>query len=112
MSYSDTEPVRNLICLILVISVKAFSQVQPNPELDIYMRQMYAQELARQQQLQTVTISPQDRLRMLQAVNMGNQQYAVQFIPQSGPNMGQTMWGSYNPNATNPLFNFFNALGL
>ncbi len=111
MSYSDTETVRNLICLIVLISVKAFSQVQPNPQLDIYMRQMYAQELARQQQLQTATISPQDRLRMLQAVNMGNQQYAVQFVPQSGPNMGQTMWGSYNPNATNPLFNFFNAMG-
>ncbi|AZZ37173.1 hypothetical protein CIK05_10360 [Bdellovibrio sp. qaytius] len=103
---------KNIISLILLISVKAFSQAQPSPQLDLYMRQMYAQQLAQQQQqqLQTATINPADRLRILQAVNMGNQQYAMQFVPQSGPNMGQTMWSSYNANAQNPLFNFFSAM--
>lgn len=100
-----------LKCLIFLLSVKAFAQVPISPELDLYIRQMYAQQLAQQQQLQMVNISPQDRLRLLQAVNMGNQQYAVQFVPQSGPNMGQAFWGAYNPAAANPLFNFFNNFG-
>lgn len=100
------------------MSLKAFSQAQPSPELDLYMRQMYAQQLAQQQmiqkqqmqiQLQTATISPQDRLRLLQTVNMGNQQYAMQFVPQSGPYMGQTMWASQSQQS--PLFNFFSSLG-
>lgn len=85
--------------------------VQPSPQMDLYMRQMYAQQLAQQQQqqLQMATISPQDRLKLLQSVNMGNNQYALQFVPQSGPNMGQTMWSSQNTQS--PLFNFFTAMG-
>ena len=104
---------KNIFCLTLLISLKAFSQVQPSPQLDLYMKQMYAQQLAQQQQqqlqLQTATISPQDRLRILQSVNMGNNQYAMQFVPQSGPDMGQTMWSSTS--TQNPLFNFFTAMG-
>lgn len=83
--------------------------VAPSPQLDIYMRQMYPQNLTPQQQLQMATISPQDRLRLLQTVNMGNQSYAMQFVPQSGPNMGQTMWASQS--MQNPLFNFFTEMG-
>ncbi|MES2801064.1 MAG: hypothetical protein V4654_01105 [Bdellovibrionota bacterium] len=100
---------------VLFISIAATAQVpapvQPTPQLDIYLRQMYAQNLAQQQQqqLQTATINPGDRLRVLQTINMGNQQYVVQFVPQSGPNMGQTMWASQNMQS--PLFNFFNAMG-
>lgn len=97
---------------LLFISIAATAQVpapaQPSPQLDLYMRQMYAQNLA-QQQLQTATINPADRLKLLQTINMGHQQYAMQFVPQSGPNMGQTMWASQNMQS--PLFNFFSAMG-
>lgn len=106
-----------IIYLSLFISVYATVQtavattppIQPSPQLDLYMRQMYAQNLARQQQLQTATINPADRLRIMQAVNMGNNQYAMQVMPQSGPNMGQAMWTSYNPQSS--LMNFFTAMG-
>lgn len=85
------------------------AQAQPT-QMDIYMRQTYPQYLTpQQQQLQMATISPQDRLRLMQTVNMGNNQYAMQFVPQSGPHMGQTMWASQS--AQNPLFNFFTAMG-
>ncbi len=104
-----------ILGLVLFFAVYAAAQVPtavpaaPSPQLDIYMRQMYPQNLTPQQQLQMATISPQDRLRLLQTVNMGNNQYAMQFVPQTGPNMGQTMWASQSMQS--PLFNFFTAMG-
>lgn len=103
----DRVAVKYTLGLVLFFSFYATAQV--SPQLDLYMRQMYAQNLTPPQQLQMATISPQDRLRLMQAVNMGNQQYAMQFVPQSGPYMGQTMWASQN--MQNPLFNFFTAMG-
>lgn len=111
----DTEAVKYTLGLVLLFSIYATAQVTAavpaasSPQLDIYMRQMYPQNLTPQQQLQMATISPQDRLRLLQTVNMGNNQYAMQFVPQSGPNMGQTMWASQSMQS--PLFNFFTAMG-
>lgn len=107
--FVDTEGVKIILGFLLLLTY-ANAQVPAQPsQLDIYMRQMYPQNLTPQQQLQMATISPQDRLRLLQTVNMGNNQYAIQFVPQSGPHMGQTMWASQS--AQNPLFNFFTAMG-
>lgn len=77
--------------------------------MEMYMRQMYPQYLTPQQQVQLAQMPPAQRLQVLQAINMGNNQYAMQFVPQSGPMMGQTMWAMNNTQS--PLFNFFNSLG-
>lgn len=113
--FVDNEAVKYILGYVLLFSFYAQAQAptfvptQPTP-MDIYMRQMYPQYITpQQQQLQMATISPQDRLRLMQTVNMGNNNYAVQFVPQSGPHMGQTMWA--NQSAQSPLFNFFTALG-
>lgn len=76
--------------------------------MEIQMRQMYPQYLTPQQQMQLAQIPPAQRLQILQSYNMGNNQY-VQFTPQSGPMMGQTMWAMNNTQT--PLFNFFTAMG-
>jgi len=118
----DKGAVKYIIGFILLFSVFASAQAPtfvptattfPAPaqstQMDIYMRQMYPQYITPQQQLQMATVSPQDRLRLMQTVNMGSNNYAMQFVPQSGPYMGQTMWASQS--AQSPLFNFFSAMG-
>lgn len=107
---------RSIASLILFLSTFAVAQtpvtaptVQSQAQMDMMMRQMYPQYLTPQQQLQLAQVPQGQRLQVLQAINMGNNQYAMQFSPQSGPMMGQTMWAMNN--AQSPLFNFFSSLG-
>lgn len=107
---------RSIAGLILFLSILAGAQtpvatpiLQSQAQMDMMMRQMYPQYLTPQQQLQLAQVPPAQRLQVLQAIHMGNNQYAMQFTPQSGPMMGQTMWAMNN--AQSPLFNFFSSLG-
>lgn len=77
--------------------------------MDAFMRQQYTGYITPQEQLQLAQVPPAQRLQVLQAIRMNNNQYAMQFVPQSGPNMGQTMWAMNDMRS--PLFNFFSSLG-
>lgn len=113
----DRFNVRFIASFILFFSAFAVAQtpvattmtLQQQAQMDMMMRQMYPQYLTPQQQLQLAQVPPGQRLQVLQAINMGNNQYAMQFTPQSGPQMGQSMWAMNNTQS--PLFNFFSSLG-
>lgn len=78
-------------------------------QMDMLMRQQYTHYLTPQQQVQLAQMPPAQRLQVLQSINLGNNRYGVQFVPQTGTYMGQTMWAMHTQQ--NPLFNFFTALG-
>lgn len=97
--------------LLLLIANLVFAQVSPqqNMQMNTLMHQMYPQYLTPQQQLQLAQIPPNQRMQLMQSIYMGNNQYAMQFMPQTGPMMGQSLWAVNN--SQNSLFNFFTSLG-
>jgi hypothetical protein len=106
--------VRSIAGLLLFLSFNANAQFVPSglsqtQQMDMLMRQQYTNYLTPQQQVQLAQMPPAQRLQVLQSINLGNNRYAMQFVPQTGTNMGQTMWAMQTQQ--NPLFNFFTALG-
>ena len=73
------------------------------------MRQQYMGYITPQEQFQLAQVPPAQRLQVLQTIRMNNTQYAMQFMPQSGPMMGQSMWAMHD--TRNSIFNFISSLG-
>lgn len=99
-----------IVGLLLLISAPLYAQ-QITPEMDAMMRQQYTNYLTPQQQVQLAQTPPAQRMQVLEAMKLNNNTYAIKFIPQSGPMMGQTMWTQYNPNTQSSMFSFLTALG-
>lgn len=108
VSNVDKDRVRILTGVVLFLSMQVLAQVSAT-QMDIFMRQQYTGHITPQEQLQLAQVPPGQRLQVLQAIRMNNNQYAMQFVPQSGPMMGQTMWAMNDMRS--PLFNFFSSLG-